>query len=79
MSDNSRMRIIVTDSNGETHKFASTGLHEDYNFDANIYTGDLIVRRVKYGPRGTDEWAEQSSVVVGAWLEGNWSSVTQIA
>ncbi|MEN9692573.1 MAG: hypothetical protein RLZZ330_217 [Actinomycetota bacterium] len=79
MSDNSKTRIIVTDSKGESHTFASTGLHEDYNFDANIYTGDLIVRRVKYGPRGTDEWAEQSTVVVGAWLEGYWTSVTQMA
>jgi len=79
LSNNSKNRIIVTDSNGETHTFASTGLHEDFNFDANIYTGDLIVRRVKYGPRGTDEWAEQSSVVVAAWLEGLWTSVTQMA
>jgi hypothetical protein len=79
LTNESRIRIVVTESNGETHTFASTGLHEDYNFDANIYTGDLIVRRVKYGPRGTDEWAEQSSVVVAYWLEGQWESVTQMA
>lgn len=79
MSDQTTTRIQVVDSNGETHFFASTGLHEDFNFDANIYTGALIVRRVKYGPRGTDEWAEQSSVVVAAWEDGNWSSVTQMA
>ena len=79
LSDKSTIRIQVTDTEGEVHVFASTGLHEDFNFDANIYTGALIVRRVKYGPRGTDEWAEQSSVVVGSWADGTWTSVTQMA
>ena len=79
MSDKSILRISVKDSNGEDHTFASTGLHEDYEFNANTYTGELIVSRVKYGPRGTDEWARLSSVVVAAWASGQWASVTQLA
>jgi hypothetical protein len=79
LTEESINRIQVLDTNGETHTFASTGLHEDFDFDANIYTGALIVRRVKYGPRGTDEWAEQSSVVIASWAAGTWISVTQMA
>ena len=79
MSDKQTLRIAVTDSNGEGHAFVSAGLHEDFEYNANIYTGELIVSRVKYGPRGTDEWARISSVVVAAWSNGQWASVTQMA
>ena len=78
MSDQyNAMRISVVDSAGLTHTFAATGLHEDYEFTANTYTGELIVERVSFGPRGDDEWARVRSVVVGAWPSGYWKSVTQ--
>lgn len=77
MSGYPQLRIEVTDSKEEVHVFSSTGLHEDYEFDANIYTGELIVSRVAYGPRGTDEWARTGSVVVAAWPDGDWKCVTQ--
>lgn len=73
------IRIVVTDQAGQQHAFASSGLHEDYEYQANIYTSELMVSRVKYGPRGTDEWARQSSTVVAAWPAGQWVSVTQNA
>lgn len=73
------MRIVVKDISGEDHTFESAGLHEDYEYSANIYTSELMVSRIKYGPRGTDEWARQSSTVVAAWPSGQWLSVTQFA
>jgi hypothetical protein len=73
------LRIVVTDIDDVQHSFASSGLHEDYEYQANIYTGELTVSRVKYGPRGTDEWARQVSTVVGAWPSGVWVSITQMA
>jgi hypothetical protein len=75
----SNLRITVKDRSGKEHFFLSTGLHEDYEYQANIYTSELMVSRVKYGPRGTDEWARQSSTVVAAWPAGQWVSVTQNA
>jgi hypothetical protein len=75
----SNIRIIVKDATGEEHAFASSGLHEDYEYQANIYTNELMVSRVKYGPRGTDEWARESATVVAAWPSGQWASVTQFA
>jgi len=73
------IRIVVTDISGVAHPFESAGVHEDYEYSANIYTSELMVSRVKYGPRGTDEWARQSSTVVAAWPSGQWLSVTQFA
>lgn len=73
------IRIVVKDPAGKNHAFESAGLHEDYEYLANIYTGELMVSRVKYGPRGTDEWARQSATVVAAWPAGEWVAVTQFA
>jgi hypothetical protein len=79
MTDQPTPRIKVTDRAGKEHLFASTGLHEDYEFSANVYTNELTVSRVKFGPRGTDEWARLGTVVVAAWGDGQWASVTQFA
>lgn len=72
-----KLRISVSDSYGEEHFFHVTGLHEEYEFAVNGYTGELVVERVSYGPRGNDEWARLSSVVVATWPDGFWKSVTQ--
>lgn len=76
-TSDSKLRITVTDSHGEEHFFFVTGLHEEYEFAANGYTGELIVERVSFGPRGNDEWARVSSVVVASWPDGLWQSVTR--
>ena len=70
------LRITVVDTNQDSHEFISTGLHEDYEYQANQYTGELIVERVAYGPRGTDEWARLSATVIAAWHDSTWRSVT---
>lgn len=64
------------DIDEQTHQFNSTGLNEDYTYTYNEYTGELTVERVAYGPRGTDEWARTSSVVVAAWPSDSWINVT---
>ena len=69
-------RIYVTDIEDKTHRFFSTGLDEDYTYTYNDYTGELTIERVAYGPRGTDEWARTSAVVVAAWPADGWVSVT---
>lgn len=69
-------RIFVIDNDEQEHRFSATGLHEDYTFTYNEYTGELTVERVAYGPRGTDEWARTSAVVVAAWPADGWISVT---
>lgn len=71
------LRVTVTDRGDVSHEFASTGLHEDYEFTVNGYTGELTVDRVEYGPRGADAWARRSSTVVAAWPAEGWASVTQ--
>jgi hypothetical protein len=73
------VRIRVEAIDGDIATFASTGLHEDYEYSVNIYTSELIVERVTYGPRGEDAWARRSSTVVAAWPDGAWTSVTQYA
>jgi len=69
------LRITVTPHHGEAVEFHSTGLHEDYSYTVNDYTGELIVERIVYGPRGTDEWARASTTVVAAWPDAQWQSV----
>ena len=69
-------RICVTPHDAPVAEFYSTGLHEDYTFTYNDYTGELTVERVEYGPRGNDEWARTSAVVVAAWPTDRWESVT---
>ena len=69
-------RITVTPVDAPMSEFFSTGLHEDYTFTYNDYTGELTVERVEYRPRGNDEWARTSAVVVAAWSDEEWESVT---
>lgn len=69
--------ITVQPAYGEAIEFRSTGLHEDYESTVNGYTGELIVERVAYGPRGTDEWARLGATVVAAWGDTAWRSVTR--
>ena len=71
------LRVTVTDAGGHDHAFSSTGLHEDYAFAVNDYTGELTVERIEFGPRGNDEWARTSAVVVAAWPTDAWRSVTK--
>lgn len=74
--DRPQLTIVVTDIDGNQSAFASTGLHETYQYTYNDYTGELIVERIAWGPRGNDEWARTSAVVVAAWPSDGWSSVT---
>ena len=69
--------VTVLDAAGQEHKFFSQGLHEEFSYTFNDYTGELTVERVEYGPRGTDEWARIEAVVVAAWPTGAWRSVTR--
>jgi hypothetical protein len=69
-------RISVKDADSQIADFYSTGLHEDYNFTYNEYTGELTVERIEYSPRGNDEWARTSAIVVAAWPDDRWESVT---
>lgn len=74
--DRPQLTLVVTDADGNQSPFASTGLHETYQYTYNDYTGELIVERISWGPRGNDEWARTSAVVVAAWPSDGWSSVT---
>jgi hypothetical protein len=69
--------ITVVDSAGARHGFRPAGLHEDVDYHLNIYTGELTVERVEYGPRGNDEWARLGSQVIAAWPADRWGSVTR--
>ena len=69
--------ITVFDARGATHSFRPAGLHEDVDYHLNIYTGELTVERVEYGPRGNDEWARLGSQVIAAWPSDQWGSVTR--
>ena len=69
--------VTVTTSRGEDVEFKSTGLHEEYLETVNGYTGELIIERVEYGPRGTDEWARLGASVVAAFDSTGWRSVTR--
>jgi len=69
--------ITVCDVRGAEHPFAPAGLHEDVDYHRNIYTGELTVERVEYGPRGNDEWARLGSQVIAAWPTTEWSTVTR--
>jgi hypothetical protein len=71
-----QIALTVSDVDGKQSTFASTGLHETYEFTYNEYTGELTVERVAWGPRGNDEWARTSAVVVAAWPTDRWSTVT---
>jgi hypothetical protein len=73
----SRPTITVVDTSGASHPFQPAGLHEDVDYDLNIYTGELTVERVEYGPRGNDEWARLGSQVIAAWPADQWSTVTR--
>lgn len=69
--------ITVVDQRGARHPFLPAGLHEDVDYQLNIYTGELTVERVEYGPRGNDEWARLGSQVIAAWPADQWSTVTR--
>jgi len=69
--------VSVTDRQGEVHQFVSTGPHETYDFRVNDYTNELMVDRIEWGPRGEDEWARISAVVVAAWPSDLWSSASR--
>jgi hypothetical protein len=69
--------ITVVDTSGARHPFNPAGLHEDVDYHLNIYTGELTVERVEYGPRGNDEWARLGSQVIAAWPTEQWASVTR--
>jgi hypothetical protein len=69
--------ITVVDVRGAEHPFRPAGLHEDVDYHLNIYTGELTVERVEYGPRGNDEWARLGSQVIAAWPSDQWSTVTR--
>jgi hypothetical protein len=69
--------ITVVDVRGADHEFVPTGLHEDVEHHLNIYTGELTVERVEYGPRGNDEWARLGSQVIAAWPSDGWRSITR--
>ena len=70
--------VTVVPAFSEALEFRSTGLHEEYLETINGYTGELIVERVEYGPRGTDEWARLGTAVVAAWDTTSWRSVTRL-
>ena len=70
--------LEVVDVQGVAHPFASTGLDETYEHAINEYTGELIVERVEWGPRGNDAWARLGSRVVAAWADDRWRSVTRV-
>jgi len=69
--------ITVVDVRGADHEFVPAGLHEDVEHHLNIYTGELTVERVEYGPRGNDEWARLGSQVIAAWPVNGWRSITR--
>lgn len=69
--------ITVVDLGGARHPFVPAGLHEDVDYHLNIYTGELTVERVEYGPRGNDEWARLGSQVIAAWPADQWSTITR--
>jgi hypothetical protein len=69
--------ITVVDQRGARHPFLPAGLHEDVDYHLNIYTGELTVERVEYGPRANDEWARLGSQVIAAWPADQWSTVTR--
>ena len=69
--------ISVVDVRGGEHPFRGEGLHEDIDYHLNIYTGELVVERVEYGPRGNDEWARLGTQVIAAWPADQWRSVTR--
>ena len=69
--------ITVIDVRGAEHPFLPAGLHEDVDHHLNIYTGELTVERVEYGPRGNDEWARLGSQVIAAWPRDQWRSITR--
>ncbi len=69
--------ITVVGQRGAQHPFLPAGLHEDVDYQFNIYTGELTVERVEYGPRGNDEWARLGSQVIAAWPADQWSTVTR--
>jgi hypothetical protein len=69
--------ITVVDTRGARHPFVGAGLHEDVDYHLNIYTGELTVERVEYGPRGNDEWARLGSQVIAAWPADQWGAVTR--
>ncbi len=67
--------ITVVDARGAQHPFVPAGLHEDVDYHLNIYTGELTVERVEYGPRGNDEWARLGSQVIAAWPSDGWNAI----
>ena len=69
--------ITVVDTHGATHPFVPAGLHEDVEHHLNIYTGELTVERVEYGPRGNDQWARLGSQVIAAWPADMWRTITR--
>jgi hypothetical protein len=69
--------ITVVDIRGGQHPFVPAGLHEDVEHHLNIYTGELTVERVEYGPRGNDEWARLGSQVIAAWPSDQWRTVSR--
>ena len=69
--------LEVVDVQGVTHPFSSTGLDETYAYDVNEYTGELIVERITWGPRGNDAYARLGATVVAAWPSRRWARVTR--
>lgn len=69
--------LEVVDAQGVAHAFSSTGLDETYAYAVNEYTGELIVERVEWGPRGNDAWARLGSRVVAAWASDRWARVAR--
>jgi|DEB0MinimDraft_10_1074344.scaffolds.fasta_scaffold31179_3 hypothetical protein len=69
--------LEVVDAQGVAHAFSSTGLDETYAYDVNEYTGELIVERITWGPRGNDAFARLGATVVAAWASDRWARVTR--
>ena len=69
--------LEVVDAQGVAHAFSSTGLDETYAYAVNEYTGELIVERIEWGPRGNDAWARLGSRVVAAWASDRWARMTR--
>lgn len=69
--------ISVNDARAGWHAFRPAGLHEDIDHHVNIYTAELTIERVEYGPRGDDEWARLGSQVIAAWPADQWRDVTR--
>ncbi len=69
--------LEVVDVQGVAHPFASNGLDETYDYAVNEYTGELIVERIEWGPRGNDAYARLGTRVVAAWASARWRSVTR--